>query len=258
MGVVSPFPSRVRRPFMPPIGLQAVFREVRTEDELRQALTPTSVAPITQTLANVGRRIVIAAPITLKAPIVIAPQMAGTVIESHGYLPITCAVDGIDAFDVRAPLVTLRGLLITSPAIDGVSGGLAFDRAVRISTGGSECRVIDVHGFGVDCLVEGAAGVDGCQVRHSTIGAGGNGTDRFGVIFDGTGWRIHGNSLQGAGTGVAVYGGTSSGSSSIVGNDCSGAGIATSAGAGSNTISANTNAGAVTAHATDDALGGNT
>ena len=61
-----------RRPLRPILGTQAlaqVMVEVRSEDELRRALTPKDVtaSPTVGTLlAGSGRRIVIAAPITLK------------------------------------------------------------------------------------------------------------------------------------------------------------------------------------------------
>ena len=259
MVVTSPFPRRTRsRPMLAAQSVQQVWREVRSEDELIQALTPTNVTDIASLIANTGRRIVIAAPITLKRPIVIPATLPGTTIESHGYLPIFCSVDGMDGFIVQASLVTLRGLLIASPAVDGTSGGPSYDRAVRIIDGADFCRVIDVHGFGVDCLVEGEAGTNGCLVRGCTIGAGGNGTDRYGVIYNGTRWRIQGNELSGAGAGAAVVSGTSGARASIVGNSCDGTGITTSAGLGSNTISANTDAGTVTAHGTGDTIGGNT
>ena len=253
---LSPFPSRVRsRGVLPPLGLQAVFREVRTEDELRQALTPLDVGTIAALLANTGRRIVITAPITLKAPIIIDASLPGTVIESHGKLPVFCGVDGIDAFDVRAILCTIRGLLITSPNVTGNTSTLTFGAAVLANADG--LRVQDVDTFGCDSLVVGETDVDdvhvtGCKVLVTS------GNNAPAVYVDGERWRIIGNSLDGSGTGVAVLAGAASQYAAIVGNDCSGDGITTSAGLGSNTISANTNAGAVTAHATDDALGGNT
>ena len=254
--MTSPFSSRVRRPILPPIGLQSVFREVRTEDELRQALTPLDTGTTAALLANTGRRIVIAGPITLKSPIVIA-GLPGTTIESHGKLPVFCGVDGIDAFDVRSPLCTIRDLLITSPDVTGTSSGIGFARAVVFKAGANNGRLLDVDVFGCDSLVVGEDGADSCHVRGCEVLVTSS-NNANAVTVDGTDWRITANTLDGAGTGLAVEVTTNGGRCAIVGNDCGTAGITTSASAGSNTISANTRAGVVTAHGTDDALGGNT
>jgi hypothetical protein len=245
------------RAILSPIGLQSVFREVRTEDELRQALTPLDVGTIAALLANTGRRIVIAAPITLRSAVIIPATLPGTTIESHGKLPVFCGVDGIDAFDVRAPLCTIRDLLITSPDVTGTAGGPAFARAVVFKAGANNGRLIDVDAFGCDSLVVGEDGADSCHVRGCEVLVTSS-NNANAVTVDGTDWRIMANTLDGAGSGLAVEVTANGGRCAIVGNDCSTAGITTSASAGSNTISANTRAGAVTAHATDDALGGNT
>jgi len=254
---VSPFPSRVRsRGVLPPLGLQAVFREVRTEDELRQALTPLDVGTIAALLANTGRRIVIAAPITLKSPIVIPATLPGTTIESHGKLPVFCGVDGIDAFDVRAPLCTIRDLLITSPDVTGTTGGPAFARAVVFKAGANNGRLLDVDVYGCDSLVVGEDGADSCHVRGCEVLVTSS-NNANAVTVDGTDWRITANTLDGAGTGLAVEVTANGGRCAIVGNDCGTAGITTSASAGSNTISANTRGGTLTTLATD-AVGLNT
>lgn|GEM_PF-5846586 len=263
MGLSGPrasvFPSRARiRAILPPIGLQAVFREVRTEDELRQALTPKSGTDFAALIANTGRRIVIAAPITLKSPVVIDETLPGTTIESHGYLPIYCGVAGITAFDVRAPLVTLRGLILASPDITGTGSGITFGTAFQLAATADNARILDAHVFGCDVMVDGASGCNRVRVRGCALAIGGSAVDQWGIRFDGRAWQITENELDASGAGVAVLGGASSERSAIVGNYCGGAGIDTSAGLGSNTIGANTLAGTVTAHATDDALGGNT
>jgi hypothetical protein len=255
---VSPFPSRARvRPAFPSIGQGARFIEVTTEDQLRAALTPRDTSSIAARVADVGRRIVITAPITLKAPIIIDASLAGTTIESHGKLPIFCGVDGIDAFDVRAPLVTIRDLLITSPDVTGTTGGPGFARAVVFKAGANNGRLLDVDVYGCDSLVVGEDGADSCHVRGCEVLVTSS-ANANAVTVDGTDWRITANTLDGAGTGLAVEVTANGGRCAIVGNDCGTSGITTSASAGSNTISANTRAGVVTAHATDDTLGGNT
>ena len=254
--MTSPFSSRVRRPILPPIGLQSVFREVRTEDELRQALTPLNTTSIASVIANTGRRIVIAAPITLKSPIIIDASLPGTIIESQGYLPIFCGVDGIDAFEVRAPSVMFRGLLFyheptTSP------------KRFRyvISAGGSGatgCRVIDVDSMGAETFISNrlVGSPTGWTVRGCSILTGGN-VSAPGIDTGGIGWTISGCSLQGSSGGVAVSIAGGGGACAIVGNDCNNDGITTSISNGLNTISANTRGGTLTTHATD-AVGLNT
>jgi hypothetical protein len=254
VGLTSAFPRRTRA-IMPAVGQAQRFIEVATEDELRVALTPRDTTSSAALLANTGRRIVIVAPITLKAPIEIAASLPGTVIESHGKLPIFCGVDGIDAFVVSAVQCIIRDLLITSPDVTGNTSTISFSRAVVAKADG--LRVLDVDTFGCDSLVVGDAGVDDVIVRGCKVLVT-SGNNAPAVYVDGAGWRIMGNTLDGSGTGLAVEGGTSSERCAIVGNDLNGDGITTSAGSGLNTISANTNAGVVTAHGTDDALGGNT
>lgn len=257
MGVTSPFSSRVRRAMLAPVGQAQVFREVRTEDELRQALTPVDVTTTAALLANTGRRIVIAAPITLTAPVEISASLPGTTIESHGKLPVFCGSDGIDAFVVNAPQCTIRGLLITSPDVTGVSSSVSFRNAVTLKAGANGARVLDVDTFGCGSLVLGDANVDDVIVRGCVVLAT-SGTNGNAVECDGTGWRIMGNLLDGSGTGLAVEVLSNGGRCAIVGNDCNSDGIDTSASSGSNTISGNTRAGTVSAAVGDDALGGNT
>ena len=249
--MTSPFSSRVRRPILPPIGLQSVFREVRTEDELRQALTPTSTTTVAA-LANSGRRIVIAGPITLKSPIVIPPELIGVTIEGHGSMPLHCGVNGIDAFDIRASLVTIRGLVLYGTPTK------RWARAFVLDSESDLCRIFDNHVTQAIQLVvdEGVGLADYVWIGNNSVVSPGSGGDIISV--DSFGWRVTGNILILGGTPVAVGVGANGGRCAITGNDCGAGDITTSASTGSNTISANTNVGAVTAHATDDALGGNT
>jgi len=256
MGMTSAFPRRTRQ-IMSAVGQAQRFIEVATEDELRVALTPRDTTTIAALVAQTGRRIVIVAPITLKAPIIIDASLPGTVIESHGKLPVFCGVDGIDAFVVRAGLCTIRDLLITSPDVTGNAGTIHFRNAVTVEESADNLRLTNVDTFGCTSLVVGAVGcrdgtVSGCNVL---VTSGDNGPA---IQVDGTGWRITGNLLDGSGAGLAVEVTANGGRCAIVGNDCNGDGITTSAGVGSNTISANTNAGVVTAHGTDNTTGANT
>lgn len=250
----SPFPSRTRaRATLAPTATQQVWREVTTEDQLRQALTPVDSTDNAGLAANTGRRIVIAGPITLSGPVEVSAKLPGLAIESHGHIPIWCGVDGIDAFLINAPLFTARGLLFF--AIDGGNSG-NFARAFVLKDGANQARILDCHAFGCDALVEGADGVDDVHVRGNDASTP-SGRVSDCVVFNGNNWRIMGNLLAGSDTGIAVRAGASGQRAAIVGNDCSSDGINTSAGGGGNTISANTRAGTVTAHGGDNTTGGN-
>lgn len=256
MGLTSAFPRRTRQ-IMSAVGQAQRFIEVATEDELRVALTPRDTTSTASLIAQTGRRIVIVAPITLKAPIEVSASLPGTVIESHGKLPIFCGVDGIDAFVVSAPQCIIRDLLITSPDVTGAAASASFRNAVTLKAGADGARILDVDTFGCATLVLGDANVDNVMVRGCAVLVT-SGVNGAAIEVDGTGWRIMGNLLDGSGTGLAVEVLSNGGHCAIVGNDCNGDGIDTAAGLGSNTISANTRAGTVSAHGTDDTAGGNT
>lgn len=233
-----------------------VFREVRTEDELRTALTPTNLTDVGAQVANIGRRIVIAAPITITSPIVIPPEMAGVTIESHGHIVITCGAGNIDAFDVRASLTTIRGLLFTSLAFAGKESLGIFNRCVIVGSNAAFVRVLDCHIFDCGGILYVADGcpegiLRGCQVGTTAA------TTRDCVSIDAVGWRVEGNILEGAGTGLAVLTSSTSSRCAIIGNDCATDGIDTSASSGLNVISSNTRAGTI-ANAASDAVGLNT
>lgn len=266
MGVTSPFSSRVRRAMLAPVGQAQVFREVRTEDELRQALTPVDVTTTAALLANTGRRIVIAAPITLTAPVEIPPEMPGTVIEAHGHIPIYPGVDSIDAFIVRAPLVTIRGLLLYAD----VDRNRRWNTIVAFKTGTSvagssvdptNCRVLDCFAFGCNGLVydHTAGSADDCYIERNAMQRFADDVNVDGIFCDSPGWRIAFNHVTGQGTGVAINVDGNGGHCAIVGNDCSDDGITTNGSSGYNTISANTRAGTITHHSLHDNItGGNT
>lgn len=245
-----------RRPLRPILGTQAtaqVMIEVRTEDELRQALTPKDTGTAAALVANTGRRIVIAAPITLKSSIIIDASLPGTVIESHGYVPLTCLVDDVDAITVRAILCTIRGLLFTSKAIDGSVVTDRFRYCVKVEAGGDDVRVEDCHAFDIGGLVFGDTGanagfVTGC---HTAVMSGDN-VDC--ISIDGANWRVHHNILKASGTGVVIRVGANGEKTAIIGNDLNGQEVHTSASLGSNFIVGNTDDGTLTTHATDIVL----
>lgn len=265
MGVTSPFSSRVRRAMLAPVGQAQVFREVRTEDELRQALTPLATDSIEALYANTGRRIVIAAPITLTSSIEIPSDLPGVTIESHGHIPIYPAVDSMDAIIVRAPLVTLRGLLFVSPPDLSKRWGICvvFKAGTAIlgqNVNPNNCRVLDCFAVGCNGFIrdDSAGAADDSYVQHNAMQRYADDVNVDGIFCDSPGWRIMGNHMTGQGTGVAINVDSNGGRCAIVGNDCADDGIDTSASTGSNTISGNTRAGTVSAAVGDDALGGNT
>jgi hypothetical protein len=248
---------RPLRSILPATSTFQVAKEVRTEDELRQALQPLDGTSTAALVANTGRRIIITAPITLKSKIVIDASLPGTVIEANGYLPIICGNDQIDAFVVRAPLCTLSGLLFTSATLSGAATLGEFLTCVRVEGTASSCRVLDCHTYDCDSMLVVESGASEGMLRGCAVGAG-SASAADCVTIDASGWRVMGNVLDSGGGGLAVRVTANGGRCAIVGNDCSSDGITTSASLGNNTISANTRAGAVTAHASDDTLGGNT
>lgn len=252
MALDSIFGSRrALRPTQATLAQAQVFREVRTEDELRQALQPLGSAFVNDgfPVVNSGRRIVITAPIALKSPIIIDASLPGTVIESHGRLPITCLVDDIECFIVNAAGCVLRDLLILS----GDTGSFQFGVVVNAGP----LWINDVVALTKRGFISGSAGVGDVKVRGCYAARSGSST-YTGIVYNGQRWHIGANTLEGAGGAVAVRAGASGGFSSIVANSLGGDGITTNAGVGSNTISANTDTGAIIAAGTDNTTGGNT
>ena len=259
-----------RRPLRPILGTQAlaqVMVEVRSEDELRRALTPKDVtaSPTVGTLlAGSGRRIVIAAPITLKSTVIIPATMAGVTIEAHGYLPIYPGVDGIDAFDIRAPFCTLMGLLVYS---DPINAGPRWGRAFVLS--GSEVvgiytvtpssvRIIDCSAVANQFIEdETSLGAGGLFVDRCSHDKYGDDVNTDGITINSRRCRVTFTETEGSGTGIAVRLGVDGGDTVVLGNNFHGDGVDTASSFGRNVISTNTDAGTIANHATD-AVGLNT
>ena len=244
---------RPLRSILPSTSTQQVAKEVRTEDELRQALQPLDVSASGALAANTGRRIIITAPITLKSKVVIDASLPGTIIQSNGYLPITCGTDGIDAFEVQAALCTISGLFLTSAAFGGGTSAGEFATCVRVKANAAFCRVLDCHILDCDSVlvVEDTASegiLRGCEVGATST------ANADCVTIDASGWRVEGNILDGAGTGVAIRVTANGSRTAIVGNDMANEGITTSASGGLNFIVGNTRAGVLTTHGTDIVL----
>ena len=253
-----------RRPLRPILGTQAtaqVMIEVRTEDELRRALTPKDTTTTAALVANTGRRIVIAAPITLKSSIIIDASLPGTVIESHGAVPIYPGVDGMDAFVIRAPLVSIRGLLLYADAGRSFGWGRAFVLQNGTVVAGQlvdpvKANISQIHLVGGDQLLVDETGNDASDgVLAECVVEQFDGVPNVDCVsINSVGWRIHHNILKASGTGVVIRVGTSGEKTAITGNDLNGQEVHTSASLGSNFIVGTTDDGTLTTHATDIVL----
>ena len=248
----------------PILGTQAtaqVMIEVRTEDELRRALTPKDTTTTAALVANTGRRIVIAAPITLKSSIIIDASLPGTVIESHGAVPIYPGVDGMDAFVIRAPLVSIRGLLLYADAGRSFGWGRAFVLQNGTVVAGQlvdpvKANISQIHLVGGDQLLVDETGNDASDgVLAECVVEQFDGVPNVDCVsINSVGWRIHHSILKASGTGVVIRVGTSGEKTAITGNDLNNQEVHTSASLGSNFIVGNTDDGTLTTHATDIVL----
>lgn len=247
------------RQILPTQATAQVFREVRTEDELRVALQPGDVTTLDALLANTGRRIVITAPITLHSPIIIPETMPGTIIESHGFIPLSAGVDGIDAFVIRAPLVIIRDVLLYAD----LTNNRRYNRAFVMNGGAvvagtsvdpTSARIINVEALGVNqFLVDettndaGDGWIDRCSMQRFA-----NDVNADGISLNSADWRITNSKMRGVGTGIALRVGSSGSRTLIMGNYFGGDGVDTSASiGGANVISSNVDAGTIVNTATD-------
>lgn len=90
---------------------------VTSEQELLNAITACATRGATATLASFGSSILIAAPITVSARIVIPPECAGLTIRANSRFPISAATPAINGlFEVAAEYVTIRDLFVFGDA----------------------------------------------------------------------------------------------------------------------------------------------
>jgi hypothetical protein len=228
-------------------------RFVASADELRNAIADASPMGGVSGLGITGRRITIVAPIVLDRPIYIPQAFPCIEITSLGYMPIVCDKDNIDAFVVEAPLTKFSNILLF--AQDQLSTKL-FRRAFLVKSTADNSRFVDVHAFGCDSLIE-DEGATRCHVRDCDASTP-SGRNADCVSIMGVKWSVIGNNLSGSGTGIAVRGAAGSAYCRYIGNSVDFTDIDTSASDGYNTISGNTDTNLITAHGTDDTLGGNT
>lgn len=222
------------RAAMSSVSQQQVFREVHTEDELRAAVY--SENSDTYLFGVTGRRIVIASPISVKSPIKITAH--GTIIESHGRIPIFPIADSIDCvFDATSAVnVVIRDLLFSnaSGVIDPSSaiklGGISSVTNCVFTTGTSTISV------GTDCIVSG-----------NMIFSGTFSGATAGILLTGSNSIVTSNMITGG-----ILSESASSKCSISSNVLFGTNINTSASLlGQNSIVGNTNVGTITNSATD-------
>lgn len=254
----SPFPPRQRsRGMLLAQATQQVFREVRTEDELRAALQPLAVTTAAALLASTGRRIVITAPITLRAPIVIPETLPGTIIESHGFLPLSPGVDGIDAFVIRTALVVIRDILLYADVTNNRRFNRAFvmvDTGAVAGVGPTGARITNIEALGINQFLadETTSGADDGWIDRCSMQRFSNDVNADGIVLNSPDWRVTNSKMNGVGTGIGMRVNASGSRIVITGNDFSGDGVNTAASVvGGNIISSNTLCGAVVVGGTD-------
>lgn len=204
----------VRRPKLSAQALQQVYREVRTENELRAAVAagPSS-----------ARRIVIAAPITITRTIEITAQYV--TVESHGSVPITVA-DGVAVALMGAEFGSFIGLMFQDPA-DVLAG--ATSALIQLGPFGTAERCFS-NNHGPLILIDEEAEniVRGCRcnvntgVGFRTSGLNGIFADNIcgGDGFVDTGERNnYGGNMAALGSAPTIDTSGGSGSNVIVGNN---------------------------------------
>lgn len=219
---------RARSP-LAAISSQQVFREVKTENELRSAVSLTNYIPSVS-----GIRVVIANPIGIKSPVVVWGQ--GILIEGHGknaIFPLSDSMDCLFDLSQNSFFVTIKSLTFSNPnkVINPVSA-------------------IKSYGFGAgylsvtDCYFDSAASYAVDAGLNSII----YGNRIFGsnILLSGEGCNVFGNFVFGQ-----IIAASTSGNNSISMNNMSGLNIDTSASLGGNSIVGNTNVGTIANTATD-------
>lgn len=222
------------RPPLAAISSQQVFREVRTEDELRSAVYAENTTNQTSVYGVTGRRIVIAAPIEIKSPIVVTAN--GITIDSHGKIPVFPATNAIDCiFDLTATAnAVINNVLIANNL--GVQNPVVGIKLGSFSSL-TNCTII---------------GADTCVWSQFGATIKGNLLSSYGTpettvyIPSGASSMIVGNFLVGD-----IVAASGAGNCVISGNCLLGRNINTSLGSGGNAIVGNANVGTITNAATD-------
>lgn len=226
-------------------------RYVTSEDEFRRVMSViasrggTAEAPG----SGFGATVVLAKPFVVSAPLVIPVECIGVTVTASAKFPIVASGVVPALFDVRAALVTIRGVL----AYAKTSADM-FSTFVRVPSGAVDVnylRVLDNDAF-CDRLFVDVAGEASAPSIVGNTHRGMSATFAAPIAVLTNDALIEGNTLaDGGGDAITIGSGSTYGRARIVGNDCSGADITTSGGAGSNILAANTRVGTKSLHATD-------
>lgn len=243
------------------IGLrvQRYNRIATSEDELRAEIKSLAGVNSSGSRLTPGGRIMICAPFTVSSPIIIPPEAPGITICAASMVPIRSRGNLSTLFDVRAEFFAVEGLFV-----DADSAGNGFTTFVTLTgnaasgRSGTFCTVRGNRVMVDRILVDASAGdcsdgqlVDNIQVNEL------NGSHSASVFIDSNRWLVRGNTIKdGGGDSITIDANASE--CRVIGNDLGFGDYTSTASSGGNTFSGNVRTGVVTAHATDDTLGGNT
>lgn len=233
-------------------------RYVDSEDKLRAAIGEIAAlglrtfgvgsdpdAPI----PRFGVKIVLAGTISISSMVTIPPECSGLTLLGGGGMVVPGAA-GITAFDVQARFVTFDAFSCVSPDptnyfslfVNTSDAGAGYDAPYIISL--RRCLLWSTDRLFVETDGNGGHIIDGClQAKFS-------GATSAPVVFRGARSILSGTTLSdGGGDSVTVTGAASG--CRIIGNDCGGGDITSSASVGSNVIMGNVRTGTITRHVTD-------
>ncbi len=272
---VTPPRVQSRFPRLPPIraGLAAKPSEhgehyVYSEEGLLRALAEVSHRfrfDAAGTALSLGGSIVVAAPFTVKATVVIPPRCAGLTIRGlPGAALLPDAADQGVLFSLQAQLVTIRDLFAFYKAEGGVPTAW-FNVFVEASLGApvggvtmspSVCRVRDCVAYADKLYVDTTTGDAAETIVADNWCNEANGTHEAAIHLNSRSMIARGNVVQDGGSNSVTVG--SDGEfCKIVENELGYGGVDTASSLGSNVVWSNTRIGALALHATD-ASGGNT
>ena len=245
-----------RLPWQSPIQAKGLEKYVYSARELIDAIgyfTKLNVdsLPVGDTLPVRGLKIVVAAPLTIKSPIIIPAQCIGLEICSTGHCPVYPSGVVSDLFKVGAALVSIHDLLIIS-----LSTTQVFSNFVKVNASLADyLRVLNNHVVADQVFTSDATNDSAGAIVQGNYQQVINNTHSASIVMNGSNCKIMGNVLHdGGGDGITMATGRDC---VIMGNDLGGSDITSSGSTGYNTIGLNTQVGTITRHARD-AVGLNT
>jgi hypothetical protein len=228
---------------------QRFERFVTSEDELRAAIRSLA-SPNTSGTARLsgGGRIVICAPFSVSAPIVIPFQAPAITICSAAPVPIRSVGVLATLFDVRAFLFTVEDLLVLADSAG--NGFTAFVTLSGDSTAGASSAGCVIRGNKVQVdriLVDASTGdsddgqlLDNWQLDEL------NGAHAASVYIDSNRWLVRGNTIKdGGGDSITVD--VNGAACRLLGNDLGFGDITTTLSGGGGIIDGNCRKGVITA-----------